>query len=97
VTPVHVGFQKASEFGQCRRVRIPVHVIQEDFSGIRGVQTDFTALVGVLGAQGIDHRRRAIMGIGGIRTSPVQALKNWQAKHPELFNKRVSNLAGLDR
>ena len=28
--------------------------------------------------------------------SPVQALKKWQAKRPELFNKRVYELAGLD-
>ncbi|BCU05875.1 hypothetical protein Atep_05520 [Allochromatium tepidum] len=28
--------------------------------------------------------------------SPVQALKDWQAKRPELFKKRVCNLAGLD-
>ena len=28
--------------------------------------------------------------------SPIQALKNWQKKHPELFNKRVYNLTGLD-
>jgi len=28
--------------------------------------------------------------------SPVQALKNWQKKHPERFKKRVYNLAGLD-
>jgi transposase InsO family protein len=28
--------------------------------------------------------------------SPVQALKNWQTKRPELFKKSVYNLAGLD-
>ncbi len=28
--------------------------------------------------------------------SPIQALKNWQKKHPELFKKRVYNLTGLD-
>ena len=28
--------------------------------------------------------------------SPVQALKNWQAKRPELFKKRVYNQVGLD-
>lgn len=28
--------------------------------------------------------------------SPVQALKNWQAKRPELFKKRVYDLTGLD-
>jgi transposase InsO family protein len=29
--------------------------------------------------------------------SPVQALKDWHAKKPELFNKRVYNQPGLDR
>lgn len=28
--------------------------------------------------------------------SPVQALKEWQKKKPELFKKRVYNQAGLD-
>jgi hypothetical protein len=28
--------------------------------------------------------------------SPVQALKNWQTKHPELFKKKVYNHTGLD-
>jgi hypothetical protein len=28
--------------------------------------------------------------------SPIQALKNWQAKKPELFKKRVYNQPGLD-
>jgi transposase InsO family protein len=28
--------------------------------------------------------------------SPIQALKNWQAKRPELFKKRVYNLTSLD-
>jgi transposase InsO family protein len=28
--------------------------------------------------------------------SPVQALKHWQAKYPELFNRRVYELVGLD-
>jgi len=28
--------------------------------------------------------------------SPIQALKQWQAQRPELFNKRVYELAGLD-
>ncbi|BCX82950.1 hypothetical protein MIT9_P2541 [Methylomarinovum caldicuralii] len=28
--------------------------------------------------------------------SPVQALKDWQKKRPELFKKRVYNLTGLD-
>lgn len=28
--------------------------------------------------------------------SPIQALKAWQEKHPDLFKKRVCNLAGLD-
>jgi transposase InsO family protein len=28
--------------------------------------------------------------------SPIQALKDWQAQRPELFNKRVYELAGLD-
>ena len=28
--------------------------------------------------------------------SPVQALKNWQVKKPELFKKRVYKQAGLD-
>lgn len=28
--------------------------------------------------------------------SPVQALKNWHAKKPELFKKRVYNQSGLD-
>jgi len=27
---------------------------------------------------------------------PIQALKKWQAESPELFVKRVCNLAGLD-
>ncbi|MBF0155083.1 MAG: IS481 family transposase [Magnetococcales bacterium] len=29
-------------------------------------------------------------------TTPIQALKNWQQKRPEIFKKRVYNLAGLD-
>jgi transposase InsO family protein len=29
--------------------------------------------------------------------SPVQALKNWQTKHPELFKKKVYNHTGLDK
>ncbi len=29
--------------------------------------------------------------------SPVQALKDWYAKKPELFKKRVYKQAGLDR
>lgn len=28
--------------------------------------------------------------------SPAQAFKQWRAKRPELFNKRVQELAGLD-
>ena len=28
---------------------------------------------------------------------PLQAMKNWYQKQPNLFNKRVCNLAGLDR
>jgi hypothetical protein len=28
--------------------------------------------------------------------SPVQALKNWQQKHPELFKQKVYNHKGLD-
>jgi transposase InsO family protein len=28
--------------------------------------------------------------------APIQALKNWQNTHPELFKKKVYNLAGLD-
>lgn len=29
--------------------------------------------------------------------SPIQALKEWQKKKPELFKKRIYNQAGLDR
>jgi hypothetical protein len=29
--------------------------------------------------------------------APIQALKNWQETHPELFKKKVYNLAGLDK
>jgi len=29
--------------------------------------------------------------------TPIQALKKWQAENPELFVKRVYNLAGLDK
>jgi hypothetical protein len=29
--------------------------------------------------------------------SPLQALKEWQSKRPELFKKCVYNLAGLDK
>ena len=28
--------------------------------------------------------------------SPIQALKNWQTKRPELFKKRIYNLTGRD-
>jgi transposase InsO family protein len=28
--------------------------------------------------------------------SPIQALKQWQSKRPDLFNKRVYELTGLD-
>lgn len=28
--------------------------------------------------------------------SPIQAMKTWREKHPELFKNRVYNLAGLD-
>ena len=34
------------------------------------------------------------MAIGHL--SPVQALKDWQEKRPELFKKKVYNLTGLD-
>jgi|GEM_PF-5132108 len=29
--------------------------------------------------------------------SPLQAMKNWYQKQPKRFNKRVYNLAGLDK
>jgi len=36
------------------------------------------------------------LNFAGATISPVQALKNWQQKHPELFKKKVYNHTGLD-